>query len=445
MNSPVQKTFDINTVILCILIALSPLIFKFAPIPMLGKYFGAKVQLIEVAFCILFPIWLFLMIKRGDFKPRLPRGTLFFLGFIVVAFVSSLLSVDPRRSLLDSASFLYLFVLLFLFYHLLTQKNVILSLKLFLIVSTAVIIIGLSGLLLYLFFGVQTFAVELVSYVPGLSLVRICSTFFTSNYMIVYIGFGIAVGMTFLQYGKKGWVRAVSFVLIGITSIMILSQPYRGEFVIWGTIFFGLGHFGKSTVVRFIKPIVLSLAIIFLVLFVVQGFITISPVRIHEDHITQRLDISVSTQQTSYNCLHRTAFRIFRDFPLLGVGPGLYNRFMQQEKYGFDFAAFPFHVGGADPHSTYLGYLAETGVLGTTFIVVFFGLVLRRLYILSRSRDPFFRLLGQNTLCYFTLLLVYAFYIDIVTIRFLYFMYALVFFLTDTIKVGDDSVGLREQ
>jgi O-antigen ligase len=440
MNSPVQKTFDLNTVILCILITLSPLIFKFAPIPMLGKYFGAKVQLIEVAFCILFPIWFFLTVKKGDFKPRLPRGTLFFLGFVVIAFVSSLLSIDPKRSLLDSTSFLYLFLLLLFFYNLLSRKNLILSLKFFLIVSTVIIGIGFLGLLLYYFFGIMTFSMEVLQDNLGIHLVRVCSTFPTCNYMITYMGFAVAVAMFFLQFKEKGWVKILSLLVIGMSCVIILTQPYRGEFVIWGIIFFGLGHFEKERVVRFIRPIVLFLTIVFIFLFVVQGIINVTPVKTNEDTQTHRFDVSISTQPSIYYNIHKTATKIFRDYPIIGVGPGFYNEFMKQEKYGFDFLTYPKYKG-IDPHSTYLGYLSETGILGVTFLLIFFVSVIRKLYMVSRGRDLFSRLFAQNVLSYFVLLLIYAFFIDIVTLRFLYFVYALVFFVADVYKPGDNSIS----
>jgi O-antigen ligase len=443
MKTQIRKGFDVDTVILSILIALSALVFKFSPVPVLGTYFGAKVQFLEIAFVLLFPIWLFLTFRRDGFVLKLPRGTFFFLGFVIVAFVSSLLSINPKRSLLDSTGFLYLFLLLLFFYNLLSKKNLIGSLKFFLVISNVVIVVGILGLLLYYFFGLETFAIEVVDYVPGLRLIRTCSTFFTSNYMVVYLGFAVAVGMTFLHGGEKGWFRMLSIALIVMTSLVLISQPYRGEFIIWGVIFFGLGRFKQRPAIRLIRPVVLMLAVIFFVLFVVQGLINISPIRVSSDSLTKRFGVSISTEPTSYSCLHRTAFRIFKDYPVIGVGPGLYNTYMQQEKFGFDFVTFSFHIGGGDPHSTYLGYLAETGVLGAVLIIAFFIVMLWRLNILAHNEDTFFRLLGRNALCYFALLLIYAFFIDIVTIRFLYFMYALVFFITDRAGLGNGTVAAR--
>ena len=112
---------------------------------------------------------------------------------------------------------------------------------------------------------------------------------------------------------------------------------------------------------------------------------------------------------------------------------------MQKPEYGFDFTAHPFR--GLDPHSTYLGYAAETGLAGLLFLVLFFGMMYKRAGAVGKGGDEARRLLSLLRV-YFCLMLVYAVFIDIVTIRFLYFAYALISVLADQtggVSGGDTS------
>lgn len=80
---------------------------------------------------------------------------------------------------------------------------------------------------------------------------------------------------------------------------------------------------------------------------------------------------------TSYAVNKWTAFSAFLAHPLLGIGPGQYNQYVEGLKAK---GSYPTYFPNYDPHSTYFGLLAETGILG----MLSFLLVLGALYQMWR-------------------------------------------------------------
>jgi|GEM_PF-3861569 len=436
--------WDYRTVILCILLFLLPLVVRFSSIPPLAHLIGIKVQPLEISFVVLLPLYLVFAARRGKLRFTPPTGWLVFLGFVVVCLVSSLLSVKPAKSLVDTIGFFYLLVLYFFFYALLGKRSaVMVSIRIFLVVSTLVAFIGLLAYWAYMIFGYQTFAVEVVNDFFGVKAVRVNSTFFTCNHLVIYLGFALAIALSFFGSREKRIFKILSVCLIIMTCSFILTGLYRGAFMIWGVLFFGTRDLKKTRWIRVLRGGFLGLTILFLSLFVFQGYMDVAPIEVAHDRAAERLGVSISTRPSIYAELHKTAAEIATEHPVLGVGPGLYNVYMVMPKYGFDFISYPFY--GLDPHSTYLGYGAETGALGVLFLVVFFVVIHRRAGVAANAGDYVGRRLGALFRIYFSFLLVYALFIDIVTIRFLYFAYALISALADqtgtTAENGAPEVG----
>jgi O-antigen ligase len=421
------KRLDFNSVVLLILLAFLPLIFHSSPLAFLGGYLGGKIRLLEIAFVILFPTWLFLRWRAGSPKLRFPPGTIFFVAFVIVAVVSSFLSTNPMKSLVTALSLFYAYLLLFFFFNLLENKGyVILSMKIFLVISSIVTLIGLVGLVLYWLFGIPSFAVEVYHEYLGFELVRPRSTFITSNYLLTYTGFSLVVGLALLKLKTERWIRILALIMIITVCAITAASLNRGAFVIWGTLFFGLLCFRRTILNQLLRAIFLILFLTFFLLFFFQAYINIAPVELSQNPASQQLNISISTKPSVYAYMHRVAIRLFLDHPILGTGPGLYNDYMNREEYGFNFSEYPWP--GLDPHSTYLGYLAETGILGIIFVLLFLARTLwvfRDVALQDNSQAGGF---GRFLLPYFSLMLIYAFFVDIMTLRFLYFAYALGFF-----------------
>ena len=407
-----------------VLIVLLPLVFSFSPIPIVGKYTGSKLQLLEIAFVLLFPLFLVFAVRKKDLSLRFPPASIPFALFFLVAFVAAILSVNPKRSLLDVAAFLYLYLLYFFFYNLLEERTLRFALRLSVSTATVIALIGLGGYIAYRCFGMMNFAVEVYHQYLGIELVRARATMHTSNYLLVYLGFSLVAALSLIKIDDNRWFRRLSALLILLTIATISSGIYRGSFVIWGLLFFGLGEFKEIPWTRVLRWVVLPLFLVFAALYVCQGYVNIAPVEVSHDMKSEVLNVSISTRPTVYANLHRAAVLIAGDHPIVGMGPGLYNEYMNRPEYGFDFDSYPWP--SLDPHSTYLGYLAETGIAGFLCLVLFLASIC--IHVWKRRKGA-----GDESVVarffwiYLVLMLVYAVFLDIVTLRFLYFGYALVF------------------
>ena len=73
----------------------------------------------------------------------------------------------------------------------------------------------------------------------------------------------------------------------------------------------------------------------------------------------------------SHDSLIRTAFNIFKDKPILGHGPKMFRVICKNEKYQTGISSCDNH-----PHNFYVQLLAETGIIGFSFLLISFWYVL---------------------------------------------------------------------
>jgi O-antigen ligase len=109
----------------------------------------------------------------------------------------------------------------------------------------------------------------------------------------------------------------------------------------------------------------IKLRIVLLVssLIVVVVFIAISK-NVKERMLTRTLStIKTSIFTPSHDSLIRTAYNIFLDKPIFGHGPKMFRVICKDEKYATGDTPCSTH-----PHNFYLQMLAETGIIGLSFL-----------------------------------------------------------------------------
>jgi O-antigen ligase len=87
---------------------------------------------------------------------------------------------------------------------------------------------------------------------------------------------------------------------------------------------------------------------------------------------TQIGNVEVTYQIISYWRLKQVAWQAFRDRPLTGVG---LDRFHDVTEDAFQHGRLTQNYRAADPHSTLMGRLAETGIIGVLGLLAFLGSV----------------------------------------------------------------------
>lgn len=102
------------------------------------------------------------------------------------------------------------------------------------------------------------------------------------------------------------------------------------------------------------------------------------------DIIYQGQDMTVIG--SGYYTFKKTAWKLFNEYPSTGVGPGNYNlQVAKLKEEGF----YPANLANYDPHSTYLGALAETGLIGFISLMML-GLFIAGLFLkMEIKMNPF--------------------------------------------------------
>jgi hypothetical protein len=113
-----------------------------------------------------------------------------------------------------------------------------------------------------------------------------------------------------------------------------------------------------------------------LIIFV--GFlIIISVFTFSNNHLKERMVINPIGQATNHiftdnhDSLLRTAFNIFLDKPIFGHGPKMFRVLCKDKKYATGITPCATH-----PHNFYIQLLAETGIIGFSFLFIIFAYVL---------------------------------------------------------------------
>lgn len=102
--------------------------------------------------------------------------------------------------------------------------------------------------------------------------------------------------------------------------------------------------------------------------------------------------------ETSYTALKRAGVSVSRKHPIFGVGPGQFGRYLPAEQ---EAGIYPVHLPHYDPHSTWLGALSETGVVGLLALLLMSALLYQHF-----SRLPLVATDAGLVLCLQTFLLL---------------------------------------
>jgi O-antigen ligase len=124
--------------------------------------------------------------------------------------------------------------------------------------------------------------------------------------------------------------------------------------------------------------------------------------------------------ETSYLAIKRASIAIWQTQPIIGIGTG---NFVDGLKKMQEMGIYPQKLPIYEAHSTYLGTLAENGVLGAVAIVVFFGLLWSKMHRLEHLKMDAFAY--SLWLC-LTIVLIESLALDTLNFRHYWLLFALI-------------------
>ncbi|MBU4346862.1 MAG: O-antigen ligase family protein [Candidatus Omnitrophica bacterium] len=357
-------------------------------------------------------IFLWLLINILKYKQRFYRGFFppsplnrYFLFFGFACLFSIILSLDPYHS---QAIFFDRFLLFFFFFSMglglvSSAKNNLYFLIFAFIISG--FIIGLGGVYDYIYSSCMA---------PG-SLDRLWSVF---GKRIIYYGFPLYVtyyipfNFAIFTHARHKFLRIAGFVTFVLLFLCLLCNGSRIGLVavLVSLLFISFFNLKKK------KTILLSLTIIITLISV----ISIGPL---SGNLKWRIKTMFYPSEWSYRLpLYHSAISIFRDYPLIGIGVGMFEKVLHTPKYELPKDYPEPKKSNLHAHNTYLEVSAEMGIVGIlTFLLIFITFFIKSIHLIilpkalgsEDERAIFLGLVGT-----ILAILIFAFGTTIITVGF---------------------------
>ena len=291
----------------------------------------------------------------------------FFLGFWIICIFASLLSQDVLFSLRSSLPYFRIGIFALLISFLIDNEEKIIDFFYiaFLITFSLLVIdgyiqffsgsnlIGLEagGKRISSFFGNEyilgSFLVRLLPLLIGLFIIRSNKAKWENYFFPIFLA--LVSGVIFISGGRA----SLAFLILSLTFLMIFLKGYK----------------------------ITKIFITSFVIFVIAITIATKP-RIYERQIIDTINSFGINGPKFYffskdhDDLIKTSWKMFLDKPILGHGPKSFRKICSNPKYSVG----P-HSCGPHPHNFYIQLLAETGLLGFSFL---FGLLIFFIFLISK-------------------------------------------------------------
>ncbi len=217
---------------------------------------------------------------------------------------------------------------------------------------------------------------------------RIDSTFINANMLLSYLHVAICVVIILYLSSSRAKV-CTRFFMIAIIMIFLITAFLTGSRRFTGlllSLFLISLWCCSGRIARLARVFTIIGFIIFLSVSIVTTIWTIFPLSIAHDRFQQTLTIKAHTSYSLHMLPLSVALAMTARHPFLGVGLGAFNRefssYVDWEwvKASFGLEAYPQcitavnnHTLNFDPHSAYLGSIAETGIVGFLGLTLFLG------------------------------------------------------------------------
>lgn len=401
--------------------------------------FKQKIQFSEATFLLIFICFLYQLFKK---KLQLNIDIIVKLAiFLILSFVPSFINAQDK--LLSSIEFIGIFYLIIMFLIISqlieTMKFWLICLKVWMFTSLIVVFTGIVGYLNYFVTRQPNLFVarfDEFKHINNMLHFRISSFFLHPNMLASYIHVGIIFVFILLiirKYLDKKSIKGslLTLLLFLFTIWLCKTRIIAGVFL---SLFLCFLPF-KEWYFRFFKYISFMCTILSIIFVILITTWWTFPLQFNLDAGKHVLSIKVNTLRHTYFVRNKAALKMIKEHPFLGVGMGGYNKAslnyidwneaMLSYKMLYPESKSPYDLL-FDPHSTLLGWTAETGIFGFTGIIAFFvGFLIILIKEILTSGDQLKKYTGWFFMAGFFGFFINSFYIDILTMRHFWFMNAL--------------------
>ena len=321
--------------------------------------------------CILFLLSHFFNSKDKYFKSLFFK---FFLIFWVILVVSSLNSSDIIFSLKSSFFYLRFGIFSLSVWYLLNQNIKLINYTFYVFIFSFIILI-FDGYFQF-FTSRNIFGWEIIG-------TRVSSFFKEELIMGSYLSRLFPIAFAFYIFLKEKKYSILIFIIFVLVEILIFVSGERAAFLYVNMSAFFLillsKDFGKTRFLMFTLSIILITILTFFY----------SPKykeRIFDRTLNQiTAENKINIFSVEHDNHYKSALLMFKDYPLLGMGPKMFRKHCDKTQYKISFESCTTH-----PHNTYIQLLSESGIFSFLFIfssfLFLFYLSLKHLYLKFRYR-----------------------------------------------------------
>ncbi len=411
--------------------------------------FEEKIQYSDVIFILLFLLWFRAFLKKQRKIQKVMLGFPLFL--LLISFSLSFINSERRiESGVEFLGILYLACLYFLLNQLIDSEEIWFNIvSIWTKISLVISAIGIFAYLLLLSGVKNEFLLakyDLLGYASQNLVYRVTAFFRHPGMFAAYLHAGIVFAFALAFHTKTTKIKWWICLAIIFCTIAALLTKTRVNLGISLTIFIIVNHLFRER--NFALSVVKYISFLYFVCLLIFFFFTtiwwVFPINIYFDKDSNILKAEFNFTHQSYFIQHKAAIDMLMAHPLIGVGMGMYNyksaEFVKWEEAGEPYRMmFPqiteksedLYKRGYDPHSTYLGWAAETGLLGLIGIIIFFYSILKHLFLhFKNNRDTKAEVIYICFLAGIGSFLLNGTFIDILTMRHFWVLVAMALTIT---------------
>ncbi|MEQ1907416.1 MAG: O-antigen ligase family protein [Vicinamibacterales bacterium] len=341
-----------------------------ADVETLGSLGGFNVSVTTVALLLLYVRWAMVVVALPDRRPASAAGLAgwplaAYLGF---ATLSTVLATDVALALRE----LFLLTQVFLLYRYVVTFVSADDLRFLMKVTLVALALESLAMLYGAYVGDTVLVLGRRIRVDAVGTARVGGTVGSPNGAATYLSLLIAPAIALLLTPARPSLKAAAIVCAALAANALVTTLSRGG---WIAVALSLTVFWFASYRYTRRPLLAPLAALGLAAAVLA---------FSEGTIAARLMSDDNSSARSRLPLMRTAMKIVRDHPLMGVGPNNYSTAMKDYEavYG-DWGDFAFTV-----HNKFLLVWAETGPGGLITFVWFLVATIRMGWRGWRARDP---------------------------------------------------------
>lgn len=372
-----------------------------------------------------------------------------FAVFLIVEAAATALSPDPARSAMVLAGSIYLvFVAVLVITALRSTEVLRWLLDVWLATTAAVAALGLAGIALGYLMGIHTPFARLAGehWVFGRTW-QLLSTFQSPpipNLAYSYLQVGVFLGLGMLGGETTPTRRRAIAAAVALALLAIAFTQSRGV----ASLLLGLAVFLRSRAgwaAALARGCALTIGLALFVAVQLVTYLQVDAATVRWSESTKRVEEQIRPDRPWYMAgplvfirpgtpyrelqatlrylpehrvfLREAVFQMVRQHPLLGVGPGRFGHELLALWRAGRLDPSSRLFSPRDPHSVYLGFLAERGLSGLGAVLLLLILVMRAAATARKAADPWVAGLGWGTLGCVVAFVLYGVDADILNFR----------------------------